>query len=78
MTFLEKYSKAFEDSFDTKIENIEELTYQSIPEWDSIGHLFLISNLEEVFNITFDLDDVTDMSSFNKGLEILEKYDLGL
>ena len=50
----------------------ENLKYNEIPEWDSIGHMTLISNLEEVFDISFETDDIVDFSSFNKGKEILK------
>lgn len=63
-------------SFDNENLIFEDLEYQSINEWDSIGHLFLTSNIEEMFGITFEIDDVTDLSSFKKGIEILKKYDL--
>ena len=52
----------------------EKIKYNEIPEWDSIGHMTLMSELEEVFNITIDTDDIVDFSSFNKGFEILGKY----
>ena len=34
-----------------------------------IGHMTLISNLEEKFKITFETDDIVDFSSFKKGLK---------
>ena len=52
----------------------EKIKYNEIPEWDSIGHMTLMSGLEEVFSITMDTDDIVDFSSFNKGFEILGKY----
>ena len=48
--------------------------YNDVPEWDSIGHMTLMSNLEETFNITLDTDDIVDFSDFKKGKEILKKY----
>ena len=53
---------------------VDSLTYQSIPEWDSISHMILISQLEEDFNVSIETDDVIDMSSFVKAKEILAKY----
>lgn len=50
------------------------LTYQSIPEWDSISHMILISQLEEDFNVSLETDDVIDLSSFEKAREILTKH----
>jgi|TARA_B100002003_G_scaffold85875_1_gene80375 acyl carrier protein len=52
----------------------EKIKYNEISEWDSIGHMTLMSELEGAFNITIDTDDIVDFSSFNKGFEILEKY----
>tara|TARA_B100000749_G_C18330015_1_gene424572 strand:- start:297 stop:536 length:240 start_codon:yes stop_codon:yes gene_type:complete len=52
----------------------EKIKYNEIPEWDSIGHMTLMSSLEEKFSISMDTDDIVDFSSFKKGIEILEKY----
>jgi acyl carrier protein len=54
--------------------NVETLEYQAVSEWDSISHMILISQLEEVFNVSFDTDDVIDLSSFDKAKEILTKH----
>ncbi len=48
--------------------------YNSIEEWDSIGHMNLIGLLEDGFDIAMDMDDIIEFSSYNKGKEILEKY----
>ena len=53
----------------------EELKYESIPEWDSVGHMTMISNLEEVFDIVMEMDDIIDFSSFEIGKEILKIQD---
>ena len=52
----------------------EEIKYNEIPEWDSIGHMTLMSELEEGFSITMETDDIVDFGSFKKGVKILEKY----
>ena len=52
----------------------EKIQYNEIPEWDSIGHMTLMSGLEEGFGITMETDDIVDFSSFKKGNEILKKY----
>ena len=75
MENLKKYQKVFIASLniDNKKFN-QKLKYNEIPEWDSIGHMTLISNLETSFKISIDNDDVLDFSSFKKGMEILKKY----
>ena len=52
----------------------ENIKYNEIPEWDSIGHMTLMSALEEKFDITLETDDIVDFSSYIKGKEILKKY----
>ena len=51
-----------------------DIKYNEIPEWDSIGHMTLMSGLEEGFGITMETDDIIDFSSFEKGIQILKKY----
>ena len=72
---LEKYKDAFKNALSVEEKKInDKLKYNEVPEWDSIGHLTLMSALEEVFKISIDTDDVIDFSSYLKGKEILEKY----
>lgn len=52
----------------------DELTYNTIPEWDSIAHMALISEIDDTFDTMLDTDDVLDMSTFAKAKEILTKY----
>tara|TARA_B100000614_G_C14473279_1_gene463432 strand:- start:771 stop:1013 length:243 start_codon:yes stop_codon:yes gene_type:complete len=79
MSNLETYKKVFLDSLNIQNDQFNEnLKYNEIPEWDSIGHMTLISGLEENFNISIDTDDIVDFSSFLKGKEILKKYKIDI
>ncbi len=69
--YIEIFIKSL--SIDNKKFN-EKLKYNDIDEWDSIGHMTLMSGLEEGFNISLDTDDIVDFSSFKKGIQILKKY----
>ena len=51
-----------------------DLKYESIPDWDSVGHMTMIGNLEEAFDIVMEMDDIIDFSSFEVGKKILKKY----
>ena len=75
MTNKSKYQKIFIESLsiDPKAFN-ENLKYNEIPEWDSIGHMTLISGLEDGFQISMETDDIVDFSSFKRGIDILKKY----
>ena len=75
MENFEKYKKTFIESLSIDEKKFKEsIKYNEIPEWDSIGHMTLISSLEENFKITIETDDIVDFSSFKKGIEILKKY----
>ena len=76
MTNLEKYRNAFVEGLGISADIVDGLTFQAVPEWDSVGHMGLIAALEEAFDIIFDTDDIVDLSSFDKGKEILSKYDV--
>ena len=74
----EKYKKLFTEALSINETSVkDDLKYNDIPEWDSIGHMSLMSALEESFNISMETDDIIDFSSYKKGIEILEsKYNL--
>ena len=78
MNNTDKYKEIFVSSLAIKENFTEELKYNDIPEWDSIGHMTLMSGLEEGFNISMETDDIVDFSSFTKGMEILKKYKVSL
>tara|TARA_B100000886_G_C20400552_1_gene482388 strand:- start:89 stop:328 length:240 start_codon:yes stop_codon:yes gene_type:complete len=75
MDNINTYNKAFKETFSVKDDSLKKnLEYNSIDEWDSIGHMNLISALEENFKISFETDDIVDFSSYEKGKEIIKKY----
>lgn len=74
MDNVEKYDKAFLETFSIEKKVLQDLVYNKIEQWDSIGHMTLISDIEDKFKITFETDDVVDFSSYKKGKEILKKY----
>ena len=74
MSNLEKYENAFVSAFGLDKSALPGLTYESVTEWDSIGHMNLIAELEEAFDIMFETDDIIGFNSFEKGKELLTKY----
>jgi acyl carrier protein len=52
----------------------DELSYNSIKEWDSVAHMGLVAALEETYGIMLETDDIIDMSSVAKAKQILAKY----
>ena len=73
---LEKYNSAFVEAFELEdSNNLKELKYQSIDEWDSIGHMALMAELESNFNITIETEDLIQFESYVQGVDILARYD---
>jgi acyl carrier protein len=72
-----KLTHLFIDTFNLGVEvNVEELKYNSIKAWDSVAHMALVAAIETEFDVMLDTDDVLDLSSFKKCVEILGKYGL--
>lgn len=76
MTNKEKYIRAFVEALEIEESQAEGLKYQEIPAWDSVGHMSLVARIEDAFDIMMDTDDIIDFSSYEKGIEILKKYDI--
>ena len=75
MSNLESYKSLFVEAFQYD-GDVELLEYQSIEEWDSVGHMQLMAEIEDLFEIELDVDDIIDFSSFKKGIELLSKYNV--
>jgi acyl carrier protein len=74
---LELLKRAFVNALEIPEPEVNnELNYAQHKKWDSTGHMILIAELENVFNIMLDTDDIIDMSSYAKAQEILTKYDV--
>ena len=76
MSNLEKYNAAFCETLNVEESQLADLKYQAIPDWDSVGHMSLMAAIEDAFDIMLDTDDIIDFSSYEKGKEILKKYDV--
>ena len=75
MENIQKLEISFHEALGIEVSQISDsLAYQVAPEWDSISHMILISQLEEDFGVSFETADVIDLSSFAKAKEILSKY----
>jgi acyl carrier protein len=51
----------------------DELAYNAIKEWDSVGHMALVAALEGTFDIMFDTDDILGLSTVARAREILTR-----
>lgn len=71
----DKLRQSFSRSLGIPEERVtEDLAYNSIKEWDSVGHMALVAELEGAFDVMFDTDDILGMSTVAKAREILTRY----
>ena len=47
MSNIDIYKNAFVEAFEVEIEEVTKLEYESIPEWDSVGHMVLMAAFEK-------------------------------
>ena len=70
---LNNVREAFKAAFDINPQLVSmETTASDISAWDSVGHLSLAGNLEEVFGISLDVDELMEMESVREIVRIIE------
>ena len=79
MANIEKYNAAFVEVFcvDTSVLN-SSFSKNTVEEWDSVHQLNIISILEESFDIMFEPEEIMELISYGKGIEILGRYGIDL
>lgn len=78
MSNLATYNRIFVETFEVDEAMLAGYKYQDTPSWDSVGHMTMITAIEDAFDIMIDTDDIIEFSSWEKGKEILKKYDVEL
>jgi acyl carrier protein len=72
---MQKLVDCFVQTFAIEREHVTlDLAYQSIPPWDSVGHMALVAEIENTFNVTLDTDEIIAMSDVSKAVEILRTH----
>jgi acyl carrier protein len=75
MSLEARVIEAFKESLElTDDEDVTVLTYRGHPNWTSLGHMTLVAALEDKFDVMLDSEDILDMSSYDKVIEIMRKY----
>jgi acyl carrier protein len=70
---LTNVREAFKTAFDISPQLVSmETTASDISAWDSVGHLSLAGNLEEIFRISLDVDELMEMESVRDIVRIIE------
>ena len=67
-----RVQEIFRDIFDDDdLVLTDELSQESLEHWDSLGHIRLVSALEESLGVSFTIDDIESMSSVRQILAVL-------
>ena len=77
MNNSEKLLNVFSNALGIRKEKVnEDLAYQTFPQWDSISHMVLITELEDTFDIRLDDKDVLQMDTYSNVKSQLQKYNI--
>lgn len=70
---LNKVQGAFHEAFDVEMQSVSlETGPDDVPNWDSVGHLSLVSTLERTFNISLDVDDIMEMENVRDIVRVVQ------
>lgn len=53
-------------------------TFASVPGWDSVIHIHLITALEEEFEVMLETEEILHFGSFENGKHILAKHGVAI
>ena len=77
MNSRDRYISIFEKVFGANPDELNaDYTVTNVKNWDSMSHILLINELEDTFDLMMDSDDIIEFDSFEKGIEILKKYEV--
>lgn len=69
-----KLTEIFASVFEVERDEVPSIEYQSVPAWDSIGHMMMIAEVEEQFGISISMEHVIVISNFEECLTVISKY----
>ncbi len=79
MNNIDKYNDIFVSVFGVDKGKLDGLfNFKDVEAWDSMTHLTLISELEEVFGIMLETDDILHFGGYENGKNILRKHGINI
>jgi len=70
---LEKLNEIFSKAFECEISLKMETKKEDLDQWDSMNHLFLITELTDSLEVSFVNDEIEKIKSVETLIEILKK-----
>ena len=77
MSSLDTFNDLIKKTFEID-EISDDLSPDTIEQWDSITHMDLCAKFEDEFGISLDVEDVAEMETIGRIKEILRKYNVEL
>lgn len=78
MALSDRVAAIFEKTFSIEASDFSlDTGPEDVLRWDSLGHMTLVMNLEDAFDVHFEVDEITEMSSGGKIIEILKAKGVG-
>ena len=75
MTNLEKLNAIFSEVFSVEESRLgSDFDNKTIDGWDSVHQLSLTTEIEDRFDLLFDVDDILEITSYDNAKKILGKY----
>lgn len=77
MNNMDRLNKIFIVNFNIEEKDLNEnCTFDLLDAWDSIGHMNLISDIEEEFDVMLESEEIMNLKSYNDAVDILKKRGL--
>ena len=78
MSLVSRVGAVFSRAFGVSSDSFSpETVPESVPNWDSVGHMNLVTGLEAEFALQFEVDEIMEMSSGRRIIEILQARGIG-
>lgn len=77
MSSVEAFNDLIRSTFEIE-EITDDLSPDSVENWDSITHMDLCAKFEETFDISLDVEDIAEMETIGQIKETLRKYNVDL
>ena len=73
MSIVERLAGIFDEAFGLDPEEFSvDMAPEDVANWDSVGHMNMVMHLENTFDQQFEVDEIMEMSSPAKIVEILK------
>lgn len=69
----EKLTEVFADIFETELTLSDDMTADEVEDWDSLTHISLIAEVEQVFGMKFQMKEVVSMKNVGEMVDIIAR-----